>query len=88
MCLYKVHEQVQNGGRYVWLYLRPNRRRPVRMVLLATMGDVQGDIPAAWCENCGAEVFAWGEALCSRCKKEGGDPDERNLSRTKSLPKL
>ena len=72
----------------MWIYLKSHRRRPVRMAFWATMGDVQGDIPAAWCENCGAEVFAWDETLCSRCKKEGGENYGRDLPDTQSMSEL
>ena len=51
-------------------YLRPGWRRPVGISPWPQQ-DVQGAIPAGWCETCGAEVFAWEHRLCRRCLKRG-----------------
>lgn len=52
------------------LYLRSHRRRPVRLAPRWRSGDEQGEIPWNWCCGCGAEVFAPGAFLCSRCQRK------------------
>ena len=64
----------------MWLYLKPNRRRPVRFDVTPLTGDVQGSIPVYWCGCCGAEVFTFGQTLCKRCKKEGEDIWEQSTA--------
>lgn len=34
------------------------------------MMDSQQIPPAGWCPICGCEIYAEGENLCSRCRKE------------------
>ena len=53
------------------LYLKPLLRRPIRTGPLLFPGDVQSDIPYAWCRECGREVFVWGQEICSECGKGG-----------------
>lgn len=52
------------------LYLRPPNCRPVFMGVRPALEDLQGAIPRAWCQTCGAEVFAKGRQECPRCEKE------------------
>ena len=55
------------------IYCRSHRRRPVRFGRLPPMGDIQGDLPAGWCECCGREVFTRGTRLCSWCQVSKGE---------------
>lgn len=58
-------------------YVRP--RRPV-WVGHWPQPDVQGAIPAGWCENCGREVFCPWERMCDRClRKERKEYEEALL---------
>lgn len=40
------------------------------------MMDPQQMPPAGWCPVCGAEIYAEGENLCTRCKKKEEDDGE------------
>ena len=51
----------------------PNRKpvvRPVWTGLRLMFWDTQGEIPFAWCRNCGGEVFRRNADLCFHCVKE------------------
>ena len=54
------------------VYLRSGFRRPVLLAGWQYWPDVQGRIPAGWCECCGAEVFDEAR-LCLRCKRRTED---------------
>lgn len=46
-------------------------RRPVRATPEIGMVDVQGSIPAGWCNVCGAEVYRSDRRRCGRCRRSG-----------------
>lgn len=54
------------------VYLRTGGRQPIRIGGRGYEPDVQGRIPAGWCESCGAEIFDETQRYCHRCKKEDG----------------
>ena len=58
------------------LYLKPNRRRPVRFRPLSPGEDSQAAVPYGWCWGCGSEVFAPGEQFCNRCKEANYESTE------------
>ena len=63
------------------LYTGTYRRRPV-WIGRWPQPDAQGAIPAGWCEECGAEVFADRERLCRRCaevRKEREEDEDQSL---------
>lgn len=55
------------------VYCKPNRRRPVQFGCAPILRDLQADIPAAWCIQCGSEVFAQGQDRCTRCRSMKGE---------------
>ena len=58
------------------LYLKSNRRRPVRFRPLPPWDDPQGAVPYGWCWGCGSEVYAPGETFCNRCKEANYETTE------------
>lgn len=63
------------------LYTRACRRRPV-WIGRWPQKDAQGAVPARWCEECGAEVFAKEDRLCRRCaqvRKERMENEDESL---------
>lgn len=58
------------------MYIKERCRRPVRRTCPMGLWDVQGAIPAAWCDRCGAEVFWPGGELCSRCRRKEQSNEE------------
>ena len=57
------------------VYLKSNRRMPVRLSPSRYPQDVQQILPVSWCPGCGAELHSAHKALCRRC--EGGTEDEQ-----------
>lgn len=57
----------------VIIYCKNHRRRPIRLGYTPVFRDVQGDIPAGWCSNCGCEVFEQGEDRCKQCRNVKGE---------------
>ena len=57
-------------------YLRPGYRKPVRRPRWFPGLDVQGVIPAGWCVDCDAEVYAPGKDRCQVCLRKDGYEDE------------
>lgn len=54
-------------------YLRAGGRQPIRIGGSGYDPDVQGRIPAGWCEGCGTEVFDEEWRYCRRCKRRMDD---------------
>lgn len=55
--------------------------------------DPQQRPPAGWCPRCGAEIWAEGKELCTRCERHSGtEPSVKEFQRTftitASTPKL
>lgn len=70
-------ENLSFGGTVVQtsiVYLKSNRRRPVRLLSYLFPQDIQQRIPTGWCTNCGAMLYSPQNELCRRCK--GGTIDE------------
>ncbi len=61
-------------------YLRPPVRRPVGIQRPLFPHDVQGELPLAWCERCGAEVFEKEKELCQDCERRKDGYDEKQES--------
>ncbi|MBQ6831630.1 MAG: hypothetical protein IJO28_03240 [Oscillospiraceae bacterium] len=59
------------------VYLKPGRRRPVS-VDPPWGGDPQQVLPAAWCPECGAELYSLETVRCRRCAQaqKGSVQDE------------
>ncbi len=64
-----------------FVYLRPPARRPVQTGRSMVLYDVQGALPRAWCQRCGAEVFEEEKELCQECerRKDGYDEMQQSL---------
>lgn len=58
------------------VYLKANKRMPVRLQSVICLRDMQQDIPANWCIACRRELYGPGQQLCRRCK--GVTHDERS----------
>ena len=52
-----------------WIYLRPNRRRPVRLKPYTAGEDLQKQVPADWCGFCGREVYSFEKTVCEVCER-------------------
>ena len=61
------------------IYLRSGNRRPVRLAPYAIGEDLQGAIPAGWCEKCGREVYEFGKGLCPMCERWEQDEEKSQL---------
>ena len=49
--------------------LQSHGRRPVRPRPVLGLVDVQSQVPAGWCDRCGAEVYRMGKTCCARCRQ-------------------
>ena len=55
------------------MYLRTERRRPVRLTPYRAGEDAQAAVPYGWCPGCGMELYGREERLCKRCERWGRD---------------
>lgn len=53
------------------IYLRTERRRPVRLTPYRTGEDLQAAAPFGWCPGCGMELYGQEEKLCKLCERWG-----------------
>lgn len=49
--------------------LQSHGRRPVRLQPVLGLADPQAQVPAGWCNRCGAEVYRPGADRCGRCRQ-------------------
>lgn len=70
------------------IYLRPGGRRPVRTGGYAAGVDMQGEIPAGWCDLCGREVYDRRKFLCEECERWGEYEGENIRSTAAALPRM
>lgn len=59
----------------VIVYRKDHRRRPVCFGRFP-IRDIQADIPSAWCQRCGREVFDPGQERCIWCRKAKGEMED------------
>jgi hypothetical protein len=72
----------------VWgngIYLRSDRRRPVRLRPYRAGEDLQAAAPFGWCPGCGMELYGQEEKLCRLCERWGGYETDGT---TNTLPRL
>ena len=62
------------------LYLRSNKRRPIRLRGSVFPEDIQGSIPFGWCESCGMECYEPGCLLCPACLRKEMEHEEIEIS--------
>lgn len=55
------------------IYCRSHHRRPIRKGVNRAFRDVQAEVPAGWCETCGAEVFLPAQRQCLHCRSVKGE---------------
>ena len=70
------------------IYLRSGRRRPIRRAPYRPGDDLQGALPAGWCEKCGREVYGFGERLCAECERWGQNEGKATMSAATALQRL
>ncbi len=51
------------------VYLQARGRKPVKIIPVACIGDVQQDVPAGWCIACRQELYDPARELCRRCER-------------------
>lgn len=79
------------GGVFVWrevIYLRSRWRRPVRFAPYRPGEDLQGALPAGWCEKCGREIYGVGKSLCEMCERWAWDEKEYGICPSGALQGL
>jgi len=72
----------------VWgnvIYLRTERRRPVRMTAYRAGEDLQAAVPFGWCICCGMELYGQDCKLCRMCERWGGYEKEGDAE---AVPRL
>jgi len=56
----------------VWeavIYLRSEKRRPVRLAPYDPWEDLQGAVPYGWCPVCGMELYGQEKQKCDLCER-------------------
>lgn len=51
------------------IYLRSEKRRPVRLVPYRVGEDLQGAVPYGWCPLCGIELYGRERKICELCER-------------------
>ena len=61
-------------------YCKSHNRRPIRIGTYPIFRDIQGQIPLAWCSECGSEVFDRAQQTCIHCREmKGASQNEKSL---------
>lgn len=55
------------------IYCKDHKRRPIRFGASLPFRDIQGQIPAGWCSDCGCEIFEGMQERCRQCSEAKGE---------------
>lgn len=54
------------------IYRKDHRCQPIQVGTLPYLTDIQGQLPAGWCPDCGREVFDREQERCTECRNTKG----------------